>query len=356
VREASRREYVTLAKRYNNQDIGGWLISEKLDGFRALWDGGLSRDVKIKDVPYASKLNPKTGKPKDTINKVATGLWTRYGNPIYAPDWFLNKLPCVPLDGELWAGRGNFQTCRSICSKYVPNDDDWKDIEYAIFDSPPLETFLKDGLIKNNVTKVLINKNSRIFAKKKKCPDYNTLKPTATFQERLEKLNEWLPSDEIFLHLHKVLPQHNFEDVLDAELGKILEGGGEGLILRDPEALWLPKRTSSILKYKPFKDADAVIIGYVSGKETDKGSKHLGRIGALIVDYEGTQFKLSGMTDIDRVFETKEMYSYAKKHPGERMPDNFEGHYLKKGHVITFRYREMTDGNIPKEARFIRKR
>lgn len=350
----SRREYVTLAKTYKDQDIGGWLVSEKLDGFRAVWDGGISRGKKIGNVPYANLINPKTGKMKPHVDKLATGLWTRYGNPIFAPDWFLNKLPCVPLDGELWAGRGNFQKCRSICSKLEPNED-WSTIEYAIFDSPPLETFLGNGLIKNPHTNVTIKQNSRIFAKRHKCSDFVTLKPNATFQERMERLNEWLSNDDIFLLLHRALPKEDYSDALEKEIEAVLEQGGEGLILRDPDALWVPRRTDLILKYKPFNDAEAIIVGYVAGKETAKGSKHLGRIGALVVNYQGTEFKLSGMTDIDRVFETKDMYNEAKRHPGERLSDDFEGHYLKKGDLVTFRYRELTDGGIPKEARFLRK-
>lgn len=353
--DEARREYVTLAKTYTDkQDIGGWLVSEKLDGFRALWDGGISRGKKISTVPYASIINPRTGEPKPNIDRLATGLWSRYGNPIFAPDWFLNKLPCVPLDGELWAGRGNFQTCRSICSTLEPGDG-WETIEYAVFDSPPLETFLGGGLIKNANTCVTIKRDSLLFAKKNKCTDFITLKPTEPFHVRLEKLNEWLSTDDVFLLLHKRLPKEDYQDILEHEIELVLDQGGEGLILRDPDALWVPKRVASILKYKPFNDAEAVITGYVSGKETDKGSKHIGRIGALIVKFGDKEFKLSGMTDIDRVFETKEMYEHAKRHPGEVMPSDFDGHYLKRGELVTFRYRELSDGGVPKEARFIRK-
>jgi len=349
-----RREYVTLAKTYREQDVGGWLVSEKLDGFRAIWDGGISRGKKISNVPYASHVNPRTGNLKPHIELKATGLWSRYGNPIFAPDWFLNKLPCVPLDGELWAGYGNFQLCRSICSKLQP-EEGWKDIEYAIFDSPPIESFLGNGVIKNAHTSVTIKQNSRIYAKRHKCSDFVSLKPNTIFQDRLEKLNEWLNNEDIFLLLHKTLPKEDYEPALNKEIENVLSKGGEGLVLRDPQALWIPKRHASILKHKPFYDAEAEIVGYVSGKETDKGSKHLGRIGSLVVNYRGTEFKLSGMADIDRVFETKEMYNHAKRHRGERMPGNFEGHYLKKGELVTFRYRELSDGGTPKEARFLRK-
>ena len=61
---------------------------------------------------------------------------------------------------------------------------------------------------------------------------------------------------------------------------KALDLGGEGVVVRNPAAPWIPKRHKDILKYKPFEDAEAVITGFTSGRETAKGSKHLGRIGA----------------------------------------------------------------------------
>ena len=57
-------------------DPTGWPVSEKLNGCRAYFDG--------------------------------SQFWTRGGNVIAAPDWFTAGLPGVPLDGEIWAGRGRF--------------------------------------------------------------------------------------------------------------------------------------------------------------------------------------------------------------------------------------------------------
>ena len=104
----ARREFLQLAQTYKpgKSDIGGWFISEKLDGTRCLWDGGASRGLRTEDVPYASVIDPKTGNRKGKVKTFATGLWSRYGNPVVCPDWFLDSLPACPLDGELWAGAG----------------------------------------------------------------------------------------------------------------------------------------------------------------------------------------------------------------------------------------------------------
>ena len=89
-------------------------------------------------------IDPKTGQRKTKIKPVATGLWSRYGNPIMAPDWWLNKLPACPLDGELWAGRGKFQLCRSICGGDTP-DERFDKIVFAVYSTPPLGAIFSTG-------------------------------------------------------------------------------------------------------------------------------------------------------------------------------------------------------------------
>ena len=44
------------------------------------------------------------------------------------------------------------------------------------------------------------------------------------------------------------------------------------------------------------------MVGFTSGRETSKGSRLLGKIGALIVDYQGKRLELSGLTDAEREF------------------------------------------------------
>lgn len=68
---------VSLAKSWKEKDnVSGWLMSEKLDGMRCVWDGKAT-------------------------------LWTRNGNEVYAPKSFVNSLPRgIALDGELFMGRG----------------------------------------------------------------------------------------------------------------------------------------------------------------------------------------------------------------------------------------------------------
>lgn len=88
---------------YQDQAVTGWLMSEKLDGVRALWDGKQLR--------------------------------FRSGRLISAPEWFLAELPKFALDGELWTRRGDFENIVSIVRQQQP-DQRWQEITYNIFEVP----------------------------------------------------------------------------------------------------------------------------------------------------------------------------------------------------------------------------
>jgi DNA ligase-1 len=81
-----------------------YLVSEKLDGVRALWDG--------------------------------SSLRFRSGRPIAAPPWFVAALPDTPLDGELWLGRRRFDALSGAVRKESPVDAEWRALRYMVFDLP----------------------------------------------------------------------------------------------------------------------------------------------------------------------------------------------------------------------------
>lgn len=361
-----RREFLMLAKKYipGKTPVGGYYISEKLDGTRAFWDGGVSRGVPTIQVPYANITDPKTGAIKKKIKPVATGLWSRYGNPIIAPDWFLNTLPCMPLDGEIFAGRGNFQLCRSICAGDTPGPN-WDKVEFAVFGTPPLNIIFSNGRIKNaNMTMDILESSIMewLDTRRENFPDYLALRSGAgpvPFEYELTCLQDALDSSSnVYLHRQKRLPSDAAAAALavEEELKKVLDVGGEGIVLRNPASPWLPKRVTTLLKYKPFNDAEGVVVGFTAGRKTDKGSKLLGKIGALILDYDCKRLELAGLTHEERRFASDRWTIYAVDHPGEDMPAVAEGKHFRLGQTVTFKYRELSDDGIPKEARYWRKR
>ncbi len=370
---SNRREFLQLAEPFKPEKkdrkgnfafrVAGKFISEKLDGTRCFWDGGLSRGCPTQEVPWASVIDPKTGNRKGKIKPFASGLWSRYGNPIMAPDWFLNQLPCCPLDGELWAGRGNFQLCRSICGGDEP-DPRFNKIKYAVYSCPPIAAVFGDGQVKN--TNMVCEFKWAAIEAWIKCRmeafegDFRFLNPGQTFADELKFLAEAIESqaDHCFLHQQTLLPEDETcaRDLVELHLDRALAKGGEGVVMRDPAAVWQPKRHNGILKFKPFEDAEGTVTGFTSGRETLKGSRLQGMIGALIVDYQGKRLELSGLTDAERAFQTGEMSVYAAQHSGVDMPEHFQGQVFRKGQTVTFIYRELTDDGIPKEARYHRKR
>jgi len=325
-----------------------WWFSEKYDGMRAFWDGGVSRGKLVRDVPWANIL-------KDTKDIRATGLWSRYGKSIQAPDYFLDRLPAFPLDGELWAGRKNFQQAMSICRKHIPVEDEWKNITYMVFDSPALISIFYPSVI-----------NQGIYMKDLHgCLDW-----LRGQKATLAHVDPMTPYRAVYLWLKQTLPTYDslryvvqtaVRNTEQAEelIRDILLGGGEGFILRDPEAIYRPERSWALLKGKPSLDAEAEVIGYVTGRATSKGSKLIGTMGAMIVSYRGKVFQLSGFTDIERTLTTSGgndllAYDWACDNPETECPETIHAKFFPRGSLITFTYRELSDDGIPKEARYLR--
>lgn len=104
-----------LAQSYNSHDVTGWLMSEKLDGVRAIWTG--------------------------------EELRSRNGNKFMAPDWFTGQLPVgVVLDGELFIARGKFQTVVGAVKKKTPVDAEWRQIRFCVFDAPSAKGGFEDRI------------------------------------------------------------------------------------------------------------------------------------------------------------------------------------------------------------------
>lgn len=124
---------VQKPKVYDKQkhEINGWLMSEKLDGIRAYWDG------------------------KD--------LYTKNGNKINAPKWFTKDFPNFELDGELWTKRNNFENIQNIVLDTNPSES-WKQITYNIFEVPNVRGNFKERLEKIDIyLKNKPNKNIKII-------------------------------------------------------------------------------------------------------------------------------------------------------------------------------------------------
>jgi DNA ligase-1 len=348
---------VMLAHNYDPAkfQIAGSFVSEKLDGFRCWWDGGITKGMPKSDIPWANKYDT------NKLNQISTGLWSRYGNIIHAPDSWVNQLPNVMLDGEIWAGRGSFQKCRSVCSRIPENQVDWTGITYNVFDLVDKQA-LKGRKIKCPQLNIEFE-DAYDLAKSIYVPSGKGFRSAQAYLKNKVEFNETL-----ILHPQKQL-SYNVEDAtatIDQFMHEVVNAGGEGLMLRRPDSSWVPIRSKELVKVKPCNDSEATVINYRAAKS----GKLSGMIGSLIVDWNGVVFELSGLDHSERVLgKPNEMMSngitdimadpksfrWCEAHPGELVPKEFESIILPRGCQVSFKYKDLTDSNVPKEARFWRK-
>ena len=218
----------TLAHPYRDSvNLHDYWVSEKYDGVRGLWNG--------------------------------SQLYSRQGLPIQAPDWFTQGWPRVALDGELWAGRGQFIHAQSTVAKQVnPDDTAWRQMRFMVFDAPETQ---------------------------------------GNFSERLSHLQKAINAANIPWLVAAPQWRVNTHAELMHQLQKLSREGGEGLMLRRESAPYRAGRSDDLLKFKLFDDAEAVVIAHLPGK-----GKYTGMTGALLVEMpSGLRFQLgSGLTDAER--------------------------------------------------------
>ncbi len=207
-------------------DLYDYWVSEKYDGIRAFWDGRV--------------------------------LMTRSGATIAAPAWFVAGWPTVALDGELWIGRGEFETVVATVRDAIPDDAAWRRVHYMVFDLPDDPRPFTDRL---TALQSVIRSSSSPW---------------------LRDVPQWRVT--------------NAEKLMQ-QLDDLVAAGAEGLMLHRGDSLYRAGRSDDLLKLKPYEDAEARVIAYLPGK-----GKYTHMLGALRVQTaDGRTFSLgSGFTDEQR--------------------------------------------------------
>lgn len=384
----AKRHFLMLAQKYNRgkHGVGGYYLSEKLDGMRCFWDGGISRGLFKSDVPWANcEKDERYNEPP-----IATGLWSRLGNVIHAPEGWLDKLPKMPLDGELYWHcdyKGDYlkhdkprQDLMSLVKKIKPKMK-WANVRFYVFDAPCLFTIFDEGQINvTNFKKTFTNIGQWLF-KHAGDLDYLPKRDTqfvTSAQLLINKFQNY--KGPVVVLPQKQLPHQTTlaQDTIDTQLDLVTSLGGEGLMLRKPESLWVPNRVHELLKIKKLDDGEGIVTGYITGRKTDKGSKLLGLMGAMILQINVDEQKvvngslvaslthkrleLSGFTDYERMlgwcmdddmpYNTAQ--AWAAEHPETECPPSIEANHFPRGTKITFRHRGKTKDGIPMEARYWR--
>lgn len=253
-----------LAKAYHQGiPLADYWVSEKYDGVRGYWDG--------------------------------EKLLTRGGESIVAPTWFTAGWPKAPMDGELWAGRGQFAKAVSTVRQQTPDDAVWRAMRFMVFDLPA---------------------------------------QGGPFSDRIPALGGLVSRiDQPWVQAVAQSKVAN-HPALQALLAKTVKGGGEGLMLHRGASLYKGGRNDDLLKVKTHEDTEARVVAHIPGK-----GKYAGVMGALLVETPGRdgkaaqRFKLgTGLSDEQR-----------------RNPPPI-------GSTVTYRYRGLNDSGIPRFASFMRTR
>jgi DNA ligase-1 len=213
-------------RHHDGIDPAGYWVSEKLDGVRAVWDGRTLR--------------------------------FRSGRAIVAPAWFTRPFPAMPLDGELWIGRGRFDELSGLVRREDPDDAGWQSVRYMLFDQPGAP---------------------------------------GDFSQRLARMARIVAG--VGVPWLQVIPQHRWADraALQTHFEAVLAGGGEGLMLHRADGLWVEGRSETLLKMTAWLDAEATVVAYRPGR-----GRHRGRLGALKVrTADGRLFHIgTGLSDAAR--------------------------------------------------------
>ena len=139
-------------------------------------------------------------------------FWSREGNLMETPKWFIHGFPQTPLDGELRMERSTQEILMNIINSKEFDNSKWKEIGFYIFDLP--------GSIYN-------------------------------YEERFQRLEQLKPFPS---HVHTVdCIQCKGNSHLHIFLDSVLKKGGEGIIIRDPHSPYNKEIEKSALKFKVKK-------------------------------------------------------------------------------------------------------
>lgn len=250
-----------LANNYHTDiQLQDYWVSEKLDGVRAYWDG--------------------------------QNFLSKNGNTYQAPVWFTKDFPSFALDGELWLARAKFDALSGIVRKVEPNNAEWQQVTYQVFDLPDSKQNFDDRLA--FLKSYFLN----------------------------QKLPTWL----------QLIPQFKLENKqsLQNKLNQIEKIKGEGLMLHKGSSFYHAGRDNDLLKLKSYDDAEARVIKHLSGK-----GKYKNALGALLV--EAVNHELKG-----KVFKIGTGFSDEERHNPPKI-----------GSIITYKYFGLTSKGLPRFASFI---
>ena len=231
-------------------------------------------------------------------------LLSRNGKILAAPEGWSTYFPPFALDGELYTARGEFEKIQSIVMDKTPNEVAWSEIKFYVFDVPEAS----GGLL-----------------------------------ERLSELENFILKNPQAGQNLKIIKQVKVKDNAEFEAfaEAVIAKGGEGAVVREPNAPYERKRSKNALKYKKFKDAECEVTEVNAGT-----GKYAGLMGSVTCKSLGA----AGSNPDQQIPHG------VKFKVGSGFSDEERANPPKIGSVITYKYQNLTAKGLPRFPIFLRVR
>jgi len=231
-------------------------------------------------------------------------LRSRNGKILAAPGGWSAHFPSFALDGELYTARGEFEKIQSIVMDKTPSVAAWSEVKFYVFDVPEAG----GGLL-----------------------------------ERLSELEKFIAKNPQAGQNLKIIKQVKVKDNAEFEAfaEHIVANGGEGAVVREPNAPYERKRSKNALKYKKFKDAECEVTAINEGT-----GKYAGLMGSVTCKALGAAGS-----------NTDEQIPHGVKFKvGSGFSDEERANPPKIGSIITYKYQNLTAKGLPRFPIFLRVR
>ncbi len=323
--------FTSIAERLRNRDITGNNARSAVEAMintatKAEWNGWYRR-ILIKDL--------RCGTSEKTINKVVEKKWPQYAVPVFSCQLAHDstnheskvtgkKYIEVKLDGvrvitivradgrvDMFSRNGkelvNFPHIAEQISAVIKKHGTTKNIDFVL-DGEVMSSSFQD-LMKQVHRKDNVQANDAVL-------HLFDFLPLANFEqggwdkgqeERSAMLYYWhktykdeMPNVAVVGHelvdLNDAAGKKRFKEINQSAI----DGGYEGIMIKDPNAPYECKRTASWLKLKPFIEVSLTVIAVEEGT-----GKNVGKLGALVCEGEddGKTIRVncgSGFSDSDR--------------------------------------------------------
>jgi DNA ligase-1 len=248
-----------LAHKFEEKRIKKWPVAAepKYDGVRslAIWDG------------QGTTFYSRTGKVFEGMTPIANAINRKFA---------AQGVPPMVLDGELMDKNNQFN---KIVGDVHKKDFAADDAIFYIFDAMPLANFQNDS-------------------------DERTYR-----ERRMDLAGLAETTGLVTLPCVKVTPVRVMKSVKEIQdwAAEIMKAGGEGLIVKPLDGKYEKKRSYNWLKIKGEESVDAQVVGFMRGT-----GKYEQTLGALIIDVDGVEVQVSGMSDADRdeFWNNQELYRH----------------------------------------------